>query len=561
MKHKMKRMTRRSGIVCVLFMIAIFMAVWINGSSEYGQTAFDNEEVRTLTGSVDISCRGEDRESTLPTKIEAAAGNLIVITKKLNEADITENAVMFYAKQADTKVYLDEELIWQDPEWETPFPMLSGAYWRIVKIPSAYEGKTLRIEMIPEIDKYAGEIQPVYTGEKSALIYMVARQGIVFLLLGVIAFVLGGAILVVGLSMSRHGVIAARMYYLGLLSIVIGIWGSLEARATQLFTGNIPRASFVIFACFALIPVLVMAFILTYESLRDRWYMKTLFYASVVNFVMQQIFQITGVLYYMQMIAVVHLLLILIVVGLIAAFIEMKKQPEGKQDYFIYKAILILTFFGVADIIWFYLFTAGRVGGFIRVGILFFIAYLGYDTLRQIEELRLQEAKNSSYKELAFTDIMTGLDNRTSFTHTMEVIRKQNSGEDEEHGNLSWIIMMVDMNCLKKINDEYGHDKGDEAIFKLASYLKEYFGPVGQCFRIGGDEFCVLAPDIEPEHFEKICEEFRTAMKKEDTELAYPFSASMGYVPVDEKGVDECLKIADAKMYEEKRKTMPSRGR
>lgn len=553
-KYKMKRMTRRSGIVCILCLAVILLTAWIDRSSQYSQSAFDNEEVSRLEGTVDISCGDRNEQSTLPAAIKASAGDMVVITKKLKEADLTGNAIMYYAKQADTKVYLDDELIWQDQEWETAFPMLSGAYWRIVRLPASYAGKTLRIELTAEIDRYAGDLPAVYTGEKSALIYMVARDGIAFILLGMIAVVLGGIVLIAGLCMSRHGVIAARMYYLGLLSIVIGIWGTLEARATQLFTGNIPRASLLVFTCFALVPVLVMAFILTYEPLRDKWYMKALFYASVVNFVLQQILQITGILYYIQMMAVVHVLLILIVVGLIAGFVEMQKLPEEKRDYFIYKAILILILFGVADIAWFYLFTGGRVVGFIRVGILFFIAYLGYHTIRQIEMLRIQEAKNSSYKELAFTDIMTGLNNRTSFTHAMEKIRKQEIVKKSRNGEASWIIMMVDMNWLKRINDDHGHDKGDEAIFKLASYLKEYFGSVGECFRIGGDEFCVLAPNIELKRFEEICREFRQALEREDAKLAYPFSASVGYVPVDESGVDECLKQADARMYEEKKK-------
>lgn len=63
---------------------------------------------------------------------------------------------------------------------------------------------------------------------------MVARQGIVFLLLGLIAVILGVAILIMGLIMRHEGVIASRMCYLGLLAVITGIWGVLEARVTQL---------------------------------------------------------------------------------------------------------------------------------------------------------------------------------------------------------------------------------------------------------------------------------------------------------------------------------------
>ena len=78
-----------------------------------------------------------------------------------------------------------------------------------------------------------------------------------------------------------------------------------------------------LFACFSMLPVLITAFILTYESMRDKWYMKALFYLSVGNFLFQQLLQITGLVYYMQMITAVHFLFLLILAGLIAGFVKM----------------------------------------------------------------------------------------------------------------------------------------------------------------------------------------------------------------------------------------------
>lgn len=563
MKQKMKRVRRRSGIVGILFLIMGLIFFWIGYPEESRRTAFDNESTGRLTGSVYVSCNETETKTVLPGKVPASAGDTVEIRRKLSADTVPGNTILFYCKQARVRVLLDDEEIWADPVHDLPFPMLEGSYWRLIRLPASYEDKVLKIEIVSQVDQYAGELPVIYTGTKTSLVFMTAKQGAPFLFLGVAAFILGVSILIAALVMRREGVIAARMFYLGLLSITIGIWGTLEARVTQLFTGNIPRASFVLFACFSMLPVLITAFVLTYESLRDQWYMKALFYLSVANFLAQQILQITGVLYYMQMITVVHILFVLILCGLIAGFFTLRRSREAKKDYFIYKAMLILALFGMGDLVWYYLFPAGHVGIFLRVGILFLIAYLGYDTIRQIGLLRIQEAKHSFYKELAYTDIMTGLNNRTAYENRVEKIRKVTetsreshgvSEEDEKNKDDSWIIMIADMNCLKIINDEHGHDKGDEAIFKLASYLKKYFGPVGECFRIGGDEFCVLAPDIREERFEEICQSFRAALEKEDQETTYPFSASMGYVLLDESGIDECVKKADQKMYEEKRR-------
>lgn len=460
MKQKINRIRRRSGIVGILLLLILIMYVWIGFPKESRITAFDNEEVQDLQGSVYVSCNGEEIKTVLPGKITAKAGDTIVIRRKLDEDSVLGNTILFYCKQAHIRVYLDEERIWEDPDRSLPFPMLEGSYWRLIRMPASCEGKELRIEIVPQVNQYAGELPAIYTGTKASLVYMVARQGIVFLLLGLIAVILGVAILIMGFIMRHEGVIASRMCYLGLLA------------------------------------------------------------------------------------------------GLIAGFVTMRRKPYGTKDYFIYKAMLILTLFGTADIVWYYLFPSGRVGIFMRVGILFLIAYLGYDTLRQIAILRIQEAKHSFYKELAFKDIMTGLENRTAFESTIRKIRdaERDPEQEKDKNPPSWIIMIADMNCLKIINDEHGHDKGDEALFKLASYLKKHFGPIGECYRIGGDEFCVLAPDVSIECFEEVCQCFRASLEAEDQETAYPFSASMGYVRLDESGIDECVKKADRKMYEEKRR-------
>ena len=237
MKQKINRIRRRSGIVGILLLLILIMYVWIGFPKESRITAFDNEEVQDLQGSVYVSCNGEEIKTVLPGKITAKAGDTIVIRRKLDEDSVMGNTILFYCKQAHIRVYLDEERIWEDPDRSLPFPMLEGSYWRLIRMPASCEGKELRIEIVPQVNQYAGELPAIYTGTKASLVYMVARQGIVFLLLGLIAVILGVAILIMGLIMRHEGVIASRMCYLGLLAVITGIWGVLEARVTQLFTG------------------------------------------------------------------------------------------------------------------------------------------------------------------------------------------------------------------------------------------------------------------------------------------------------------------------------------
>ena len=95
--------------------------------------------------------------------------------------------------------------------------------------------------------------------------------------------------------------------------------------------------------------------------------------------------------------------------------------------------------------------------------------------------------RNAIYKELATTDILTGIYNRTAFT-------KWEAEYQENFSNTS--IVLCDLNNLKYYNDNYGHEIGDKYIIDAAHIIKEAFKDKGQCYRIGGDEFVVTLHHI-----------------------------------------------------------------
>lgn len=73
-----------------------------------------------------------------------------------------------------------------------------------------------------------------------------------------------------------------------------------------------------------------------------------------------------------------------------------------------------------------------------------------------------------------------------------------------ERVNYTTIIIMIDANNFKQINDNYGHEVGDRTLKQLAQLICEAYSRYGYCFRIGGDEFCVI---LKPEAFDRLIEE------------------------------------------------------
>lgn len=106
-------------------------------------------------------------------------------------------------------------------------------------------------------------------------------------------------------------------------------------------------------------------------------------------------------------------------------------------------------------------------------------------------------------------------------------------------------VVMCDLNGLKEINDQKGHDAGDKFIVQAAQTLKSVFGK-RHVYRLGGDEFIVVLPNITHPAFQKLLETAKSQLGA---------TASLGTTISGTKDTDfeSLLKAADAEMYENKR--------
>ncbi|MDY2628731.1 MAG: diguanylate cyclase [Lachnospiraceae bacterium] len=86
---------------------------------------------------------------------------------------------------------------------------------------------------------------------------------------------------------------------------------------------------------------------------------------------------------------------------------------------------------------------------------------------------------------ISLTDELTGLNNRRAYVESLAEI-----DENELHDSI--VLVMMDVNGLKVINDSIGHDAGDELLIGAAECIREAFGHLGDVFRIGGDEFTAI---------------------------------------------------------------------
>jgi len=154
-------------------------------------------------------------------------------------------------------------------------------------------------------------------------------------------------------------------------------------------------------------------------------------------------------------------------------------------------------------------------------------------------------------QQLAFTDVLTGINNRRRL---LELADKEYKRSMRYHRPLSF--MLADIDHFKDINDMYGHAKGDEALRWFAaecnSVVRKYVDMIG---RIGGEEFAFIYPEIKLPSALIAGERLRRhiagkCLKFEDVQLHLTFSAGVVCLPPDKEiTLDQFIEYADKALY------------
>jgi diguanylate cyclase (GGDEF)-like protein/PAS domain S-box-containing protein len=174
------------------------------------------------------------------------------------------------------------------------------------------------------------------------------------------------------------------------------------------------------------------------------------------------------------------------------------------------------------------------------------LAFFGADITRRREMERELEA-------LALTDQLTGLYNRRGFftLATRELRRAQRS-------NNSMLLFFADLDGLKAINDQFGHEEGDRALMAAAKILMQTFRTSDIVSRIGGDEFAILVVDADEDLMEKLLLRLYRLInnlnmrKIHKSKLAISIGHTI-YNPLNPLSLDELISNADQRMYKMKK--------
>ena len=118
-------------------------------------------------------------------------------------------------------------------------------------------------------------------------------------------------------------------------------------------------------------------------------------------------------------------------------------------------------------------------------------------------------------------------------------------------------VVLLDLDNLKEINDNFGHEKGDEALKLCYQCIRQAFPSEQNCFRIGGDEFAYIFHKDEKELIADKIHKLELLLNEKDQDLSYSLSVSSGYAyyqPDTDMDFKDIVRRSDTMLYREKRR-------
>ena len=182
------------------------------------------------------------------------------------------------------------------------------------------------------------------------------------------------------------------------------------------------------------------------------------------------------------------------------------------------------------------------------------VVKMAQDMRDYVTDIISAEEKAKMMQELANRDTLTGIGNKTAYDHELKRMQSK-----LKHGDTRIGIAIADLNFLKKINDTYGHDKGNASICRLSTMICDAFRH-SRVFRIGGDEFAIILRGDDYDNCAQRIAELEEKLERMNAdETLKPWekvSAAIGaafYDKTVDDDLDSLFRRADHVMYDKKK--------
>ncbi|MCM1467876.1 MAG: GGDEF domain-containing protein [Alistipes sp.] len=473
----------------------------------------------------------------------------------------TGTSLCFRAKNIYYQVYVDGELRYEPIRRESSVYNKSfGTRWNYVPLYPDDAGKTVEVRFYTVYEGSRACIDNLSLGSAAGEITRTFTEKMVAFSTCLLILFAGVLLIIADIPANMQLRKNHELLYLGLFAIVIAIWCLSETNLLQFFTDDSRLLQFMSCCSLIMIPIPLMLYLDAAFGFKHPQIVPVVCGLSATEFVVCTVLHFTGVADYHETLTLTHIMLAVSAYLLLYSILKNAYQSGKSKIRNIYRALrtvglMSLCFAAIIDIVRYYQGHNSDSAMFVRIGLLIFIMCYGSSSLeRMIGTLKLG-VQAEFVSRLAYLDGLTGVGNRTAFQERLAELEK----EKKQHSGIA--IVMFDVNDLKLVNDNQGHQKGDQLLVSSAEIIKAAIDAAeGACYRIGGDEFAGIIKGKDVTTLcEKVLDRFTKGMDNYNAVKGQPFHISIasGYAVYDSLSEDETLmdvyQQADARMYENKK--------
>jgi diguanylate cyclase (GGDEF)-like protein len=389
----------------------------------------------------------------------------------------------FVSTHQEVKVEADGVLIFERKVTPTIWGKSTGFAWEYIQIPVNTKEVIVTITACYPV---ARDTQMTfYQGFGLKMFQQLFHQEGFNMVVSFLNISLGLILLMYGAAMRKRTSIGITMIYLGIFTVLLGIWSISENGIIAVLVENRAACSFISYTILTMVGIPFIMFVYCYLQPEDKYVHKIVLGLNILNIILVFPLHLCGIRDMKQTLLSTHIAMLVAFLYLPFSLLHMLRKHHFTQRFWITLGSLLVLCIPLAYSLHLYYTNSYNVNSYGNVFIFIFIMIFAIDVSRSIMKDIDEGKKAAIYHELAITDLLTGCYNRNAY-------RRDTSNWTDLQDVL---LITCDLNNLKQCNDTLGHTYGDQYITDSAAILKKIFSQYGNVYRIGGDEFCIIIPD------------------------------------------------------------------
>ena len=477
---------------------------------------------------------------------------IVTVTHTLSDMNLTDKSLCIKSSDTFLDILIDGETVCHyAPAYPQIIGKSYGNYIHIIPLPDDAEQVTMTLTPVYSGD--TADLRSVSVENPAEFIIRLYRHGLPEFIACLIMVVFGFMMML--LEITGESTVSNQpmgFLSLGLFSVIIGIWSMNETYVLQSFTEHPEIIKIACYICMMLIAYPPVSFIATVAKRKDTPLLRVLAVLIIINFMTTVTLSGLGIVDPHYMLLFSHFNIVTAMGMTLCLMIQAIRNKTIKKQFLLTIIIgMTAALIGVGiDLFRFWFVRNSDYGAspFTRAGVLIFIIAEGVYLLKEKNNMIIEQGNAELMKKMAYTDVLTGLSNRAAYHEKEEALRKSEK---------SCTIVLLDINWLKKVNDEYGHAEGDKHIIAAANVIHDSFSEFGVCYRIGGDEFAAVLDTDDTQIIEQALDKLERAeeayMQAETPPV--PLQIAYGYALYFPKNMplEIAENMADQRMYTMKR--------